>query len=196
MTLFFHGLWMLCAISTAVFAADGARRSTNLAAMTAGFAIGAVVLRPARLPDVAWIAGAFGLLAVFRLVKGDPRAEVLASAGAGVAAATLSSLFETQGAPVAATLAAAAAIPAASAWLSSRSRGFAPRPLHEEALLFVVALGALLALAPSVVSGWQSAAALNLDARRAAVEAVPSWTILMMLGAASLGGAYSLWTRR
>lgn len=198
MTLFFYGLWMLCGVSCAVFAADAARRIANLVGVSLGLVAGALIVRADRVPDVVWIGGFVFAIAVWRLTKPGKVAGVATSAAAGLLAAIWVSLFTRPGLPAAAAIPVALAVVVFSAWMGARDARFAPPVIHDEALMLLVLLGAALAVAPGVAAGWQSATALNLtlDDKRAAAFAVPEWTILVMLASVSLGGAYALSTRR
>jgi hypothetical protein len=195
-TLFFYGLWMLCGVSCVVFAADAALARANVAALLAGFAAGALLVRAGRAPDVTIVAGGVLIVALWRLAKPGPIARVSSAAAAGIVAAFWAALFQAQGLPLALALPLAAIAPAVSAAMRSRHAEFAPDELHDEALLLLLVLAAILAVAPGVAAGWQSATALNLADKRVAAPVPPEWTVLMLLCSASLGGAYSLWTRR
>jgi hypothetical protein len=54
----------------------------------------------------------------------------------------------------------------------------------------------MVAIAPGVVGGWQSAVVLNLQPKEVASGFVPAWTLLPTLGAAAFGGLYTIWMRR
>jgi hypothetical protein len=195
-TLFYYALWMLCGIGGATLGVDAVVPRRNLVLFAAGFAAGAVLFRQGRLPDAAWIAGAVAAASAFRVVRPAPLSAAAASAIAGLIAAVWASLLQAQGVPTLASLPLAAVVPLLSAVLAARSRAFAPAQIRDEALLILTALAALLAVAPGLLAGWQSAGALNLEGKRDVVQALPRWTILMTFAAASLGGGYSLWTRR
>ena len=195
-TLFFYGLWMLCGVSCAVFAADAARRFSNLISLALGLVAGALLVRADRVPDVVWVGGLVFGIAVWRLTKPGRVAGLASSAAAGLMAAIWASLFQRSGVLTAATVPVVLAVVAVSAWMSARDPKFAPPRIHDEALMLLVLLGAVLAVAPGVAAGWQSALALNLEGKGADAFAVPGWTILVMLASVSLGGAYALWTRR
>jgi hypothetical protein len=198
-TLAYYGLWMLCGIGTAVLAADGAHPRRNLILIAAGFAAGAVLLRVGRLPDVTWIAGATAAAAALLVVRPTPASAATASIAAGLIAAVWASLLQGLGVSTSASMLLAPFAAVCSAVLAARSRAFAPERIRDEALLLVTALGIVLAVAPGMLAGWQSAGALNLEGKGpadVAAQSLPGWTILMTLGAASLGGAYSVWTRR
>jgi hypothetical protein len=198
-TPFYYGLWMLCGIGAAVLAAARAHPSRNLILIAAGFVAATVLFRLRGLPDVAWIAGATAAAAAFLVVRPGTASTLVASITAGLIAAVWASLMQGLGVPMSVSLLLAPVVPAVSALLAARSQAFAPDRIRDEALLLLAALGAVLAVAPGLVAGWQSAGALNLEGKGAAdvaARSLPGWTILMTLAAASLGGAYSLWTRR
>jgi hypothetical protein len=194
-TLFYYALWMLCGIGGAILGVDAAYPRRNLVALATGFAAGVTLFRHG-LPDLPWIAGAMAVVAALRVVRSTPFSAAMASATAGLVAAAWAVLFQALGLPAIGSLALAAVVPTVSAVLAARSRAFAPRQIRDEALLILTALAAGLAVAPGLVAGWQSAGALNLEGKREIVQALPQWTILMTVAAASLGGAYTLWTRR
>jgi len=187
---------MLCGAAGAVFAAGAAKSRLNFLGLAGGFLAGALLMRPDRLPDITWIAGAILACAAFRVARPTAFANAIVSTCAGAVAAVWAALFQSQGVPLPAALPLAAGVPACSAWMSFRSPRYAPALIYEEALVMLIVFAAALAAAPGVTAGWQSAGALNLQGSRAVAQAVPEWTMLTMLISASLGGAYSLWTRR
>jgi hypothetical protein len=83
----------------------------------------------------------------------------------------------------------------ASAYLSQRTPAFAPPLLQEEALVALLALGTLVAVAPTVSQGWRSALALNLADTGASMPLVPVWMVCFVGAATALGGLWSLWRR-
>jgi hypothetical protein len=197
--LFFHGLWILSGVGAVVFAAaanptSGWPTSVGLASVGLGFAIGMATIRPDRVPDPVWVGAAAALVAALLLFK--PRTRLVACAYGGFLAALWSVLMHIQGTPLVIAIGLAAAVPALSAILAIKRPVFAPDHLREEAFLVVLVLGLAVSMAPGVSAGWQSAVALNLEEKRTAIQAVPGWTIVTMLVAASLGGVYSLWARR
>lgn len=190
----FHALWMLCAFGTTVFATASARTRLALPALMLGFLVSAVWVRPERLPDAVWVGGLVALVAVLQLVR-PGRADVLTIASSGALAGVWISLLEIQGLPSALALAIGAALPVASAVLTARRPAFAPVALGEEALLVVLALGAVVATVPSVLEGWRSAVALNVTDRSGSNTLVPIWTLWFLGTSVTLGGVYSLWRR-
>jgi hypothetical protein len=193
MTLLFHGLWMLCAFATAVFAAAAICGWWSAAFALAGFALSATATGPAYLPDSTWLGVLAALVATLGLAW--PRHWILTSLAAGAFAGIWASLFETQQLPMGPALVASAVVPALAAWLTMTRPRFAPPILRDEGLLAVFVLGVAVAIAPGVQEGWRSALALNLDSTSAG-QAVPAWT-MFLAGASVLGGGmYSLWSRR
>ncbi len=195
MTLFYYALWMLCGIGTAVLSADAALRR-NALFFGAGIGFSMQTLLRGQMPDIALAAGITVVVAVFRLVKPGSISAACAAAAAGLLTGVWASLIRAQGVPAGASLALALVVPIVSAVLAARHPDFAPHRIRDEALLILTALAAVVGLAPGLLAGWQSAGALNLEGKREVARALPSWTILTTLGAVSLGGLYSVWTRR
>lgn len=190
----FHALWMLCALGTTVFATASTRTRLALPALMLGFLVSAVWVRPERLPDAVWVGGLVALVAVLQLVRPD-RADVLTMISSGVLAGVWISLLEIQGLPRALAWAIGGALPVVSAALTARRPAFAPAALREEALLVVLALGAVVATVPSVLEGWRSAVALNVTDKSGPNALVPMWTLWFLGTSVALGGVYSLWRR-
>jgi hypothetical protein len=193
--LFFHGLALLCSLASVVFATLDAR-PRGLALIAVGFLAAVLAVRPFSPPDPAVVGGLAACLAVVAILRpyGWTRAVIALSAGA--LAGLWSTMLGLAGVslPVAVTVGCAA--PAASACFSRVRCDFAPPGLREEALLVVLIFGVVIALAPGVVAGWQSASVLNLQQQPVTAQVVPMWTLLLTLGAAALGGLYTGWTRR
>lgn len=71
------------------------------------------------------------------------------------------------------------------------------RVIREEALAGLAIFGFLLALAPSVAAGWQSALALNVVSQTGSGQAVPNWVLLFVASSIVVGGLYQgLYKRR
>ena len=190
--LFFHALAMLCSLGSVAMAtfAVGPR---NLAALAIGFAAASLAVRPSNLPDPAWVGGIVAGIAAAAVLR--PRYAALFAATAGILAGIWMPMLEVAGVPLAAAALIAAAAPLCSALFSRDSR-FAPLVVREEALLFVLVIAVVVAVAPGVAAGWQSATALNLQQKEVGAQVVPAWTLLLTLGAAAAGGLYTVWMRR
>ena len=67
MTPFFHALWLLCAVGSVILAAEGTKRS--IGGVAVGFVAAAILIRPDKLPDIAWIAGLTALAAALQLFR-------------------------------------------------------------------------------------------------------------------------------
>ena len=193
MTLLFHGLWMLCAFATAVFAAAAIRGWWSVACAVSGFALGALAAGPAQLPDSTWLGVLAALVSTLGLAW--PRHWILTSLAAGAFAGIWAALLQTQQLPTGPALVASAIVPALAAWLAMTRPRFAPPILRDEALLAVFVLGIAVAIVPGVQEGWRSALALNLDSKNTA-QSIPAWTMLLAGASVVGGGMYSLWSRR
>ena len=97
---------------------------------------------------------------------------------------------------MAAAAAVAVAPIAVSLFFSRRRPDFAPDVLREEALLVVFVLAVMVAAAPGIAAGWHSAVVLNLQQKEVTSQVVPAWTLFLTLGAAAIGGLYTVWMRR
>jgi hypothetical protein len=106
------------------------------------------------------------------------------------------SLLSAYGLPFATSLTAAAMPPAIAVLLAATRPEFVPADLREEALLGLLTLSLLVALAPGLIGGWQSALALNVEEKGRATLAIPVWTFSLGLASMALGGAYAAWRRR
>src|SRR4051812_23787676 len=95
---------MLCGVSCAVFAADAARRASNLIGLSLGLVAGAFLVRADRVPDLVWIAGLVFGIAVWRLTKPGRFAGHATCVAAGLLAAIWVSLFQRPGLPIAAAV--------------------------------------------------------------------------------------------
>ena len=180
---------MLCALGTATFAAVALRTwSTPVAAVSLGVAV--IWLTPA--PN--WTGLSVAFVASLMLVR--PQSWFPAATLAGGLAGLWVSLLEAQGIPLIAALGVALAVPAASAWMSRTREGFAPGVLREEALLAVGGLGLLVAMLPDVLTGWQTASAMNLDPDGGQQAVMESWLVLAMVATALGGGVHALRSRR
>ena len=193
MTLFFHLVWMLCALGTATFAAASARDPFRAIGFTAGVVVGIALARSGP-PDPALAGGlALGAVAVF-LFK--PKYAALAAVPGGAVAGLWSALLQAQGLPFLLAPFVVVALIGASASLARSRKAFAPQRLIDEGLLAIGALGIVALTLPSILDGWQTAVALTATSTRQASVALPLWTVAFIVGCMSLGGIYSAWSRR
>lgn len=193
LNLFFHALALLCSLASVVFATlNPGWRGQAMVAL--GFALGTTAVRLSRLPDPVWIGSVVASLAIVAILR--PRTRIFVAACGGALAGVWASMLQLEGLPMPAAVGVAAAAPALSAFFTRRNAAFAPLELRDEALLVIFITGLVVALAPGVVRGWQSAAVLNLQPTGAASQVVPVWTVLLAFGAAALGGLYTVWMRR
>jgi hypothetical protein len=184
----FHGLWLLCGLGAAVFAASIRQSWYNLATVGCGFLITAIEIDPSHLPEPVWVGASTAGLALLVLAK--PSWAFLAALGSGALAGTLSALLQAQFMPRAAACLLVAVVVLLSLILASERPDFAPLPMREEAMLVLATLGLLLAIAPALVQGWQSALALNIAEKGGSDRAFPLWVIALGAGSA-LVGAFS-----
>jgi len=193
-TLIFHALWMLCALSAATFAAASAPRRRWMMALAAGFLTFTVFAGPGRIPDPE-VAGLFASSgAVVYLFR--PRHAWLALGLGGAVAAMLSQVLGVVGVPFPAAIVIVALVMAGVVWLAKTRPAFSPEPLREEALLIVCTLGLIVAVLPSVFDGWQAAANLNVPVDDIATHSIPVWALSVIAASTLLGAAYTLWSRR
>jgi len=182
---------LLCALWAAVFATTVSTWlgmvGLVLAFLTAAWTVD---------PQAAWMGPVVAVVAGAVLVY--PGMKPAATIGAGVLAGWWASALEGEGVPIVLAWGLALAVPTVSAWLTVTRRTFAPRVLHEHALLAVGLAGVLMAAGPSVVAGWRSATVLNLEPSSAAHSAslAQAWVFVVTAVAAVLGGAHTMWWRR
>src|SRR5688572_8922359 len=148
---------MLCSLASVTFATADVRMRGHIA-VAAGFALGALTVAPAQLPDPVWVGSGVALLGIAGLAR--PGYATLVAAGGGALAGIWMAMLRVEGLPLPAAALVAAGLPALAAVLSRRRPHFAPTFLREEALVVVVVLGFAVAAAPGVASGWQSAVTL------------------------------------
>jgi hypothetical protein len=193
LTLFFHLVWMLCALGAVVFAAAAARDRRRALGFGGGLIIGLILTRLGP-PDPALAGGlAVGAVAIFLF---RPRYADLAAMLGGVLAGLWMALLQAQGLPFLATAFAVAILSGVSAWLARSRPTFAPERLVDEGLLAIGALGIVALTLPSILDGWQTAVALAATSTRQASVTLPLWTVAFIVGCLSLGGVYSAWSRR
>ena len=194
MTPTFHALWMLCALGAVVFASAATRR-LDRAGLAVGFGAAALLTSGSNLPDPVWMGGFAAMVAVSYLFK--PRLRLLSVGIGGAFAGSWSALLEVQGLPMVVALAVAAALVVGTLWLSTSNPSFAPDTLREEGLLAIGVLGLGVAVMPGILDGWQAAGNLSGASERVTNPAlIPAWTIAFVLASLSLGGLYSVWSRR
>ena len=195
MTLTFHALWMLCALSAVVFAACAASSASALAALAAGFGAAALLTGASAVPDAVWTGGIAAIAATAYLFK--PRLRLVSLFIGGALAGIFATLLEVQGSPALVALPLAGALVVMTIRLSQSRPWFAPDVLKEEGLLGVGVIGLVVAIMPGILDGWQAATNLSGTPERAAEPtAIPMWTLALILTSSSLGALYSLWSRR
>ena len=141
--------------------------------MAIGFAGGALTRTTGGSIDAAWVGGLSATVAALELVR--PGHYLVTGGAAGVLAALWTSLMQAQGLPGIGAYTVAATVTCLCAYLSGRRPDFAPILVREEALLGLGALALVMAMAPAISRGWQSALALNATDGSAATPLVPVW---------------------
>ena len=183
-----HAVGLVCGLGAATFATE-VNRTRQLVALVVGFGVASFWLGP----DPVWIGGTVALAAALRLASSGfgTFGAVVAGALAGMWVQVLESygLSVWIAAPLAVTASGTAAL------MGRHSPRFAPPAMREDALLGVGVLGLGLAAAPAVLSGWQSAVALNLEPGSGAPPDLGPWMMLGFGATVSLGGLHSLWRR-
>jgi hypothetical protein len=187
---------MLCALGAVVFAAAAAKGSVRQsAALAGGFGFAALFTSGSSLPDASWTGGLAAAGAAVWLFK--PALRLASAAIGGVLAGSWTALLEVQALPMAAALLIAAALVIVTMRLSRVRASFAPDVLRDEGMLAIGVLGLGVAVMPGVLDGWQAATNLSGAQDRVAEPiAIPMWTLALILTASSLGGLYSVWSRR
>ena len=139
---------------------SGAARVWPWLAMAIGFAGGVLTRTAGGLIDAAWVGGLSATVAALELVR--PGHFLVTGGAAGVLTALWTSLMQAQGLPGIGAYAVAATVTCLCAYLPDRRPDFAPILVREEALLGLGALALVVAMAPAIARGWQSALALNV----------------------------------
>ena len=194
MSVSFHALWMLCVLGGVVFAAAAAHDGRRTAALGCGFVAGVFVAWRTGPPDpVRTGALAAGAVAVLLFT---PRYALVSIAFGGAMGGIWTALLQAQAVPAVIAVGTGASLLGASVWLARTRRAFAPAILVDEGLLVVGALALAVSTLPSMLDGWQAAMALAATSSRDSTVAIPTWTLAFIVTCTSLGGLYSLWSRR
>jgi hypothetical protein len=190
-------LWFLCGLGTAIFAAVQPMRRRTAVVCAIAFAAGAwwadlgvpFEATPAILGCMTAAIAALYLTGPWRPVYAVGLAGLLAGVWVGP--------LEAEGLPLIPAAMVAAVVPLVSARLRLRHAAFAPPALRDEALLFALALGLVVAAAPTIVDGWHAATNLKMQGQASqGAAAIPAWTLSLSAAALVVGGLYSLWSRR
>jgi len=199
-SLTFHVLWLLCGLCAATFASvavvhtSAAARVWPWLALAIGFAGGVLTRSAGGSIDAAWVGGLSATVAALELVR--PGHYLVTGAAAGALTSLWTGLMQAQGLPGVAAYAMAVTVACLCAFLSQRRPDFAPILVREEALLGLGVLALVVAMAPAISRGWQSALALNVTDGSAATPPLPVWMMSFVAGSVALGGAWSWWRRR
>lgn len=196
-------LGIVCGLAVVVFAALEPGRPRAVALFAAGLIAASVAIGPARVPDPVW-AGAFIALAS-GLALWKPRGKTASDplfpisvtlACGGAMAAVWVAVLAAQGLPRPLGYVLVGTCAGVSYALAARRPGFAPASLREEALVLVGTLGAVLAAAPAIVAGWDSAAALRGAPLAQPDVSTEAWAFVLAAAAVVLGVIHALWRRR
>lgn len=185
-------LWLLCMLAAvANVVAGNARRVDGLWIVLAfGLVFSAV---HGRSLEPSWIGLCVGLSAGILLFASPPEWARLSMAGA--LGALAANLYIGQGANEWIVAPACFAL-IALVFAFARGGRYASSPT-QTALLVLLGLAApLAAAAPGVLSGWQSAQALNQSGHAGAAPAIPALAWQFVAGSLFLGVIHGLWARR
>jgi hypothetical protein len=190
----FHALWMLCALGALVFAAAVSSVRTAVA-FGLGFALAALFTSGSALPNAVWVGGVTAVAAAAYLFKPRWRPAVFLLGGA--LAGWWATLLEVQALPFFVALPIVGGVVILTMRLSRSRPSFAPDVLTDEGVLAIMVLGLVVAVMPGVMDGWHAATNLSGGQERAGDPvAIPMWTLVVILASTTLGGVYSMWSRR
>ena len=189
-----HVLGIVCGLGVVAFAARVPARLRDAAFFGGILAAAAGLIGATRVPDPVWVGTFAALGAAVALWK--PGWTWAATASAAMLAAVWIAVLGAQGMPRPAAYVLVLCFAAASSVLAARRPAFAPARLIEEAFVLVTVLAVMLAVAPAIADGWNSASALRaLPLNPPAMES-SAWVFAVVGGAAILGLIHSLWRRR
>lgn len=193
MTIVVQTLGLMCGFAAATFATAATDRRT-LVAVPVGF-----------IPALAWIAagyrpgsGAIGLLAAsvaaFALLR--PASTTPVALAAGVLAACWAWFLASTGLPMVIAVAIAVALLAVAA-NAARRPGFVEPTVRDEALLMICGLAIVVSIAPDLLDGWRSAAALNVGSSSVPIgRAGGTWVVIVSTTALVLGSGWTVFARK
>lgn len=193
MTVTYHVMWMSCALGAIAFAAVAAQSARGLTALLAGFALAAAGVSARGMPDAPIVGAVTAAAVVVTLFR--PRYRLVGVAIGGMLGGLWPQLLSMQGLPSVIAWPVVVMTLATTAWLARWRPVFAPAVLLDDALLLVLALGAVLAVLPGVLEGWQSALTLNISPASGDAS-LPAWLVVAVGLSLLLGAAHSVWSRR
>lgn len=196
MTLFsFWTLFVMAGCTVACSPGGASTLRSDVTLFALGYMAGAALFLGGWSVEPTAVALFCSVLAGLQLTRGRRTVHAAGLAGAGLILALSSAFLIQHGASVPVAWTVGFLLASLTFALRMRVPDFAPVPVREEALLFVLAAGLLAAAAPEVVAGWQSAMALNASALPSSGEVIPNW-VWIGLGVAGVAGAASRWWRR
>jgi zinc transporter ZupT len=185
-------LWLLCMLAAVANVAGGSVRRIDGLWIVLAFGL-VLALAHGRSLDPSWIGLCVGLSAGILLFAPPPEWVRLAVAGA--LSALASNLYISQGANEWIVAPACFGLIALVFALAYGGR-YASSPT-QTALLVLLGLAApVVAAAPGILSGWQSAQALNQSGHSGATPAIPALAWQFVAGSLFLGVIHGLWARR
>lgn len=185
-------VWLVCMAAAVRHAAGEPAGRADLLWVAAGFGAMLAVSWGLAIPT-SGDALLIGLTCAWQLVRpvGRRGSFALSGASAGLAA----SLYAAHGAPIWAAALASLVILALGRLLL-RDQRFLQAGARQGVLLGLAWIAPLLAAAPDIIAGWQSAQALNRSLQSGAGQAIPIWALGFAAVAVLLGLLRGYWVRR
>lgn len=182
---------MLAMLAAAAHAARPAVRWTELGWLVGTLVFIVVVSRFATM-QVEWVGVCLTIMAAWRLVRGGSIAGAMALAGASAGLGVALYVESGMNPVLAVALCLGAALLAV---LFAREQRFATTHVRDFALLMVACCAPVVAMAPGVLAGWESARALNMAGENAATG-LPALAWIVPVAALLVGGMRGFWKRR
>ena len=166
----------------------------TLASLIAGFAAVFPAIHAHWTASPVALAIATVAIALIDLFRPGNVTKLLTAACAGALTAIAGLAIQQAGFERQLSYLLALSFPLSSAVLARRPQ-FDPSGIRQEALLFLSALGLILAVATPIASGYSAAQSLNSAAVATAVS-IPAWVGWTIAASLTLGGAASVWRHR
>ena len=201
MNLLLHVFGMLCGLGSATLAPVAVTRGpSSLAqwygpvAMAAGFGVTSWWTGFEQILNPVWVGIGVAIAAGLQLAR--PGFFPVAAITSGALAGCWVPLLRAQQVGRVPAILLAVGVPSVSMLLTLRRPMFAPLSVLEDAVLLIVVLGLVVAAAPQVMEGWQSAGIMNLEYETSTSATAAPWVLYLASASLVLGGCYSLWWRR